>query len=99
MFYIFSLSQISEKEFFQNDLFSAPKSGFSGGAHGFDPNAPEMRALFLAAGPDFLTGMKIGVFDNVDVYSLIMKLLKLPAEPNDGSLEPVRAALKSEPSP
>jgi predicted AlkP superfamily pyrophosphatase or phosphodiesterase len=75
-------------------LDRAPKSGFSGGAHGFDPNAPEMRALFLAAGPDFLSGVKIGVFDNVDVYALIMKLLKLPAEPNDGSLEPIRASLK-----
>ena len=53
-----------------------------------------MRALFLSTGPDFLSGTKIGVFDNVDVYSLIMKPLKLPAEPNDGSLEPVRASLK-----
>jgi len=38
--------------------------------------------------------VKIGVFDNVDVYALIMKLLKLPAEPNDGSLEPFHVSLK-----
>jgi predicted AlkP superfamily pyrophosphatase or phosphodiesterase len=75
-------------------LDRAPKPGFSGGAHGFDPSALEMRALFLAAGPSFLSGVKIGVFDNVDVYPLIMKLLKLPEEPNDGSLGPIRASLK-----
>ena len=75
-------------------LDRAPKPGFSGGAHGFDPSALEMRALFLAAGPSFLSGVKIGVFDNVDVYPLIMKLLKLPEEPNDGSLGPIRVSLK-----
>jgi predicted AlkP superfamily pyrophosphatase or phosphodiesterase len=75
-------------------LDRAPKPGFSGGAHGFDPSALEMRALFLAAGPSFLSGVKIGVFDNVDVYPLIMKLLKLQEEPNDGSLGPIRASLK-----
>ena len=75
-------------------LDRGPKPGFSGGAHGFDPNALEMRALFLAAGPSFLSGVKIEVFDNVDVYPLIMKLLKLPEEPNDGSLGPIRASLK-----
>lgn len=71
-----------------------PKAGTSGGAHGFDPRAPEMRALFLAAGPDFRRGKRIGVFDNVDVYPLVMKLLKLPAEPNDGTIIPLRSALR-----
>jgi len=72
----------------------APQPGFSGGAHGYDQSALEMRAMFLAAGPDFLRAKKIGVFDNVDVYPLIMKLLKLPAEPNDGSLKTLGASLK-----
>jgi len=71
-----------------------PKQGFSGGAHGFDPSVPEMRAMFVAAGPDFRQGKKIGAFDNVDVYPLIMKLLKLRAQPNDGSLKTLGVALK-----
>lgn len=71
-----------------------PKPGFSGGAHGFDPRAPEMRALFIASGPDFRRGKRLRVFDNVDVYPLIMKLLKLPPQPNDGTIAPLRGALR-----
>ena len=71
-----------------------PKQGFSGGAHGFDPSVPEMRAMFVAAGPDFRQGKKIGEFDNVDVYPLIMKLLKLRPQPNDGSLKTLGASLQ-----
>lgn len=71
-----------------------PKQGFSGGAHGFDPSVPEMRAMFVAAGPDFRQGKKIGAFDNVDVYPLIMNLLKLRPQPNDGSLKTLGASLR-----
>lgn len=71
-----------------------PKQGFSGGAHGFDPSAPEMRAMFVAAGPHFRQGKKIGTFDNVDIYPLIMKLLKLRPQPNDGSLKTVGGSLR-----
>lgn len=52
--------------------------------HGFDPNLEEMGALFVAWGPSFKTGETIDIMDNVDIYPLAMKLLGVPARPNDG---------------
>ncbi|MDQ2701353.1 MAG: ectonucleotide pyrophosphatase/phosphodiesterase [Pseudomonadota bacterium] len=54
------------------------------GAHGYAPEAPEMRAVFIADGPSFADGAHLPAFDNVDVYPLLMRLLDVPAEPNDG---------------
>lgn len=64
------------------------------GSHGFDPYAPDMRATFIAIGPDIAQSKVIPAFDNVDVYPLMMHLLKVPAAPNDGDLEPVRGVLR-----
>jgi predicted AlkP superfamily pyrophosphatase or phosphodiesterase len=56
------------------------------GSHGFDPQAPEMHAVFVADGPSFADGGVIRApFDNVDVYPVLMRLLQLPAQPNDGN--------------
>jgi predicted AlkP superfamily pyrophosphatase or phosphodiesterase len=56
------------------------------GNHGWDNEAPEMRALFIAAGPAFARGKRIGTFDNVDVYPLLRILIGLPpATGIDGS--------------
>src|SRR5690606_12115180 len=54
------------------------------GAHGYDPASPDMRAVFVADGPSFADGVELPPFDNVDVYPLLMRLLGVPAEPNDG---------------
>lgn len=70
----------------------SPKS--TGGSHGYDPYAPEMRSVFIAAGPDVKAGARLSAFDNVDVYSLIMHLMGLEALPGDGSLDSLRPALK-----
>lgn len=64
------------------------------GSHGFDPDLPSMRATFIAAGPAFAHGVRLPVFDNVDVYPLLMRLLALPAEPNDGDIAPLLPALE-----
>lgn len=64
------------------------------GSHGYDPDLPSMRATFLARGPAFRQHVALPVFDNVDVYPLLMRLLRLPAEPNDGDLAPLLPALK-----
>ena len=56
------------------------------GSHGFDPQAPEMHAVFVADGPGFADGgVVLAPFDNVDVYPLLMRLLQVPAQPNDGN--------------
>lgn len=54
------------------------------GSHGYAPELPSMRALFLARGPSFRRGVRLPAFDNVDVYPLLMHLLGLPPAENDG---------------
>lgn len=64
------------------------------GTHGFDNQAPDMAALFIANGPDFRAGVKHAGFDNVDIYPLMAKLLGVTPEPNDGKLADVADMLK-----
>ena len=64
------------------------------GSHGYDPDLPQMRAAFIATGPAFRDGVRLPVFDNVDVYPLLMRLLQLPAEPGDGDIAPLLPALR-----
>lgn len=63
------------------------------GGHGYDPDAPDMHAVFVASGPDFARGVRIGAFDNVDVYPLLAALLGIPAQHNDGDIRPLLPAL------
>ena len=66
-----------------------------GGMHGYDPAAPEMAAIFVAAGPDFRAGMTIGAFDNVDVYPLLMTLIGVDRRTSDGNPATLRKILRS----
>lgn len=68
--------------------------GYRGGAHGYDNIDERMAAVFVAHGPDFAEGVRLERFDNVDIYDLVMRLMGLTPQPNDGNLEPVRSALK-----
>jgi predicted AlkP superfamily pyrophosphatase or phosphodiesterase len=71
------------------------KYGIDLGSHGYDNQAPEMLALFIAAGPDIAPRGVIPTFDNVDVYALLRDLLHLPPRPDiDGTDAPFVAALK-----
>ncbi len=69
------------------------KRPMSKGEHGYDNDDPLMRALFIAHGPAFRAGSVIDGFPNVDVYPLMMHLLHIKAQPNDGSMKPWEAAL------
>lgn len=71
----------------------AAKKHFSYGEHGYDNYHPDMRALFIAHGPAFQSGLVVPPFDNVDVYPLLTHLLGIKPEPNDGNFEEVREAL------
>jgi predicted AlkP superfamily pyrophosphatase or phosphodiesterase len=65
------------------------------GEHGYDvTRMPEMKAIFIANGPDIRPGTRLPSFPNVDVYDFIAKLLRLKPAPNDGELKPLRPALK-----
>lgn len=65
-----------------------------GGAHGFDPYDPRMRAVFVAHGPSFKPGVVLPVFDNVDIYPLLAKITGVRPEVGDGSLKVVGQALR-----
>jgi len=65
----------------------------TGGAHGFDPYDPAMAALFIANGPAIRPGVKLGHFDNVDVYPLLARLIGVTPVKGDGDLKPFKAAL------
>ncbi len=73
---------------------SNPWDGKDGGAHGFDPYDPLMRAVFVAHGPSFKPGVVLPLFDNVDVYPLLARITGVKPEPGDGSLKVVSAALR-----
>lgn len=70
--------------------------GVSGGAHGYDPYDPEMKAFFLASGPAFKTGKIIPPFELVHIYELMSTLLGLTPAPNDGDPEVLRPILIEE---
>ncbi|TCM22016.1 putative AlkP superfamily pyrophosphatase or phosphodiesterase [Novosphingobium sp. PhB165] len=73
---------------------TAPTKVESGGSHGFDNAAPEMAALFVAAGPAIRPAGKLPAFDNVDVAPLLRDLLALPqASDGDGDDAPFRPLL------
>jgi len=71
-----------------------PRHKVEGGAHGYDNDAPEMRALFIASGPDIKPLGTIPTFDNVDIAPLLRDLIGLPAGQGlDGDDAPFRGAL------
>lgn len=65
-----------------------------GGEHGYDNAAPEMRAIFLAAGPAFAPHSTIPGFPNVDVYPLLAYILNVTPAPNDGDMNVFRPVLR-----
>ena len=71
-----------------------PLAGPVKGDHGFAPEAPSMRATFVAEGPDFRRGMELPPFDNVDVYPLLARLLGIAPLANDGEIAPLLPALR-----
>ncbi len=79
---------ITTREYFERN----PET-YDGGNHGYYHRSPEMRALFIAAGPAFRSGVVVPPFPNVDVYELVMEVLDLPPEPGDGRLVRVSGLL------
>lgn len=74
-------------------MTTEPRSG-NGGAHGYDNLDPAMRAVFIASGPDFRSGLKLPIFDNVDVYPMLARILRVKPQPSDGRAETLGPALR-----
>lgn len=58
-----------------------------GGAHGYDNQAPEMQALFIAHGPGVIPGRRLTDLDSVDVQPFLARMLGVTAPHGDGRAE------------
>ncbi len=64
------------------------------GAHGYDPELPDMGALFIGHGPAFREQTAIERADGIDVYHLLCAILAIDPAPNDGSDALAQAVLR-----
>jgi len=53
------------------------------GQHGYDPVQPDMQGLFIAQGPQ-IKKMQLDTVKNIDIYNLLVHLLNVTGEKNDG---------------
>jgi alkaline phosphatase D len=89
--YLMGFADIKEQPF-------TPK----GGNHGYDPTrVPEMKATFIAVGPDIKQNVDLPSFENVNVYPLIAYILgldirNLKTGPIDGDLTVLGPMLKKQ---
>ena len=56
----------------------------AGGAHGYDNQAPEMAAIFIAHGPGVVAGRRLTDMDSVDVQPFLARMLGITAPSGDG---------------
>lgn len=58
------------------------------GLHGYDPEHPLMRAIFVARGPAFPhpPNSRVPIFQNIEVYNIICDSLGIKPHANNGSL-------------
>ncbi|HWH51123.1 MAG TPA: alkaline phosphatase family protein, partial [Gemmatimonadaceae bacterium] len=54
-----------------------PPAVYTLGEHGYDPATPEMTGIFLAAGPDFRSGVRLDARENRSLHDLLVTLLHL----------------------
>lgn len=76
-------------EDYQDDFIeSLPRA-----THGYDNNEKAMQSFFIARGPDFKEGEKVGAFQSIHIYELINHLMDTEPAPNDGALDSVKVLL------
>jgi predicted AlkP superfamily pyrophosphatase or phosphodiesterase len=64
------------------------------GGHGYDNDLISMRATFIAHGPSFRKYYVAEPFNNVDIYDLLCKILKIEPADNDGNFDNVKKMLR-----
>lgn len=69
---------------------------WEGGNHGYSNQELDMHALFVARGPAFRSGYNANAFDNINLYSLLCKVLGVKPRPNNGTLAATEYMLKPE---
>ncbi|WP_297802972.1 ectonucleotide pyrophosphatase/phosphodiesterase [uncultured Brevundimonas sp.] len=58
-----------------------------GGAHGYDNELADMKAIFIATGPNIVRGASLPNMDSVDVQPLLGRLLGIEVPKTDGNPE------------
>jgi predicted AlkP superfamily pyrophosphatase or phosphodiesterase len=56
---------------------TVPRAIYTLGEHGYAPDVPEMMGTFLAAGPSFQSGVRLGARENRTLHELLIHLLGL----------------------
>ena len=64
------------------------------GTHGYDNYNPELYSIFYAAGPAFKKNYSLKELNNVDIYNVVCKILKINPAPNDGNPDVVGKILR-----
>lgn len=72
-------------------------SWFLGGQHGYDNYFKEMRALFVAYGPDLQQGLEIEPFQNIELYNFMCQLTGVEPAENNGTWGALNHALAQPP--
>jgi len=76
----------------RRNLFSAARSHYNKGEHGYDPSLTSMRGVLIVHGPAFKTGgVQIEDVENIHLYNLLCAVTNLSPAPNDGDDRLVRA--------
>lgn len=68
--------------------------GYLPGDHGYDPALRSMHGFFVAHGPAFRAGVRLGAVENIHVYNLMCGVLGLKPAANEGDDRLVKAALR-----
>ena len=69
-------------------FMSSAKIGSKHGVHGYDPQVTsDVWGIFYAQGPNIKSGVKLEPFQNIQVYPLIAKILRLPLPKIDGNTD------------
>jgi len=65
------------------------------GNHGFDHELESMRGIFIAHGPAFGQGQRVGLVKAIDLYALMADVLGVPPAAHEGSLEATTAVRRA----
>jgi predicted AlkP superfamily pyrophosphatase or phosphodiesterase len=60
------------------------KRSDTGGQHGYEPSLESMRGIFVATGPAFKRNARVSAFENVHVYNMLARALRVAPARNDG---------------
>jgi predicted AlkP superfamily pyrophosphatase or phosphodiesterase len=109
-FDVYTKDTIPERYHYRNNRLIAPilisarqgwlvtirsKPGVFQGDHGYDNSFEDMGATFIANGPDFRSdGSTQPSFTNVNVYSILAKVLNITESPTDGSWKNIKELLR-----